>query len=255
MIEPEEVSASTLKKRKQKERYIAAGSPVKVCSDCGDDYRIFGQSRCAVCQRKYKSTTTAVRRKKAASANLVEDNKALALEGKKRCSKCLRIKRLSDYRFKGVGRTGVTNKMCNRCLAVNAINTASKHDVGNYSYWKKKAYSVNATNRQRYGRISKRKGVKYAEVPFYLLTADDYVQMYLRQEGRCYYCSTVLVEDSICMDHKQPLSKEGSYGLDNLAVCCKDCNHLKHDRTEAEFTAWVHTYVARFRQQKEKVWK
>lgn len=38
----------------------------------------------------------------------------------------------------------------------------------------------------------------------------------------------------ISVDHKQPLSKGGTWSLDNMFTACVPCNQLKGNKTEAE---------------------
>lgn len=52
---------------------------------------------------------------------------------------------------------------------------------------------------------------------------------------RCPYCEQFLDEAAFAFDHKDPIRRGGSYALDNLAICCVDCNNLKSDLTVAEY--------------------
>ena len=52
----------------------------------------------------------------------------------------------------------------------------------------------------------------------------------LKKDGNiCFYCREVKSKDSLQMDHVIPRSKGGSNGMDNLVLCCRECNTLKAD--------------------------
>lgn len=51
----------------------------------------------------------------------------------------------------------------------------------------------------------------------------------------CPYCGCQLNGAMFHGDHAMPISRGGSFDLDNLAICCKDCNDLKGPLTGAEF--------------------
>ena len=51
----------------------------------------------------------------------------------------------------------------------------------------------------------------------------------------CYYCGSLLNELNFSFDHKQPVSRGGTFLLDNLCCCCESCNLAKHDLTESEY--------------------
>lgn len=53
----------------------------------------------------------------------------------------------------------------------------------------------------------------------------------------CRYCSVQLDEKSLGVDHATPLSRGGTSEIENLVVCCRDCNAAKGVMTEAEFLA------------------
>jgi 5-methylcytosine-specific restriction endonuclease McrA len=65
-------------------------------------------------------------------------------------------------------------------------------------------------------------------------------------EGRCFYCGVDTRNRRFAptdpgylnMDHKTPLSRGGSDGIDNLAVACRRCNAEKGMMTVDEYLAW-----------------
>jgi len=62
--------------------------------------------------------------------------------------------------------------------------------------------------------------------------------LYLSQEGLCYYCGKTLDWEnrkSSPLEHKIPLSRGGSHGIDNWCISCFDCNNRKKARTAEEF--------------------
>lgn len=52
----------------------------------------------------------------------------------------------------------------------------------------------------------------------------------------CSYCSISLSIDEVEVDHVIPLSKRGAHVMDNLAVSCHDCNHVKHAKSLETFS-------------------
>lgn len=56
-----------------------------------------------------------------------------------------------------------------------------------------------------------------------------------REHYACYYCLIDLEINFTTIDHKQPLNRGGENGLDNLCICCKNCNTAKGNFTEEEF--------------------
>lgn len=57
--------------------------------------------------------------------------------------------------------------------------------------------------------------------------------------GECAYCSRSFAGGVATKDHRTPVSRGGSDAIDNLAVCCMDCNAAKGQMTVVEFTAWA----------------
>jgi 5-methylcytosine-specific restriction endonuclease McrA len=73
-----------------------------------------------------------------------------------------------------------------------------------------------------------------------LYTRLDINILFIEQEGYCYYCGASL-EKGYHIDHKTPLSRDGTHARENLALTCQPCNQRKWTRTEAEYRAWLPT--------------
>lgn len=50
-----------------------------------------------------------------------------------------------------------------------------------------------------------------------------------------YYGGSIFNLDTIELDHKQPVSKGGSFGLENIAITCRYFNQLKGNLNESDF--------------------
>ncbi len=59
-------------------------------------------------------------------------------------------------------------------------------------------------------------------------------ELLIEQSGHCGYCGITLHDDGV-IDHIIPLSRGGTSDPDNLAACCKDCNHRKFTMTPDEW--------------------
>lgn len=56
----------------------------------------------------------------------------------------------------------------------------------------------------------------------------------------CIYCGTFLYETNTSIDHLIPLCRDGAPdSMDNLGLCCMDCNNEKRDLTEWEYRVCI----------------
>ncbi|MGE0539757.1 MAG: HNH endonuclease [Dehalococcoidia bacterium] len=62
-----------------------------------------------------------------------------------------------------------------------------------------------------------------------------------RDGNTCYLCARVLDEGEIALDHVIPLIRGGSHTMDNLRVCCHDCNGRKGRLTVEEYLHRIET--------------
>lgn len=57
------------------------------------------------------------------------------------------------------------------------------------------------------------------------------------QGGKCMYCPRALPVDLMHVDHKTPVSRNGSDDMDNLQALCSTCNLRKGSKTDQEYRA------------------
>ncbi len=63
-------------------------------------------------------------------------------------------------------------------------------------------------------------------------------RLFLTQElgtAICEYCHSKLTVKSFVCDHREAISREGVFTLENIAVCCKSCNWQKGKMNAGEF--------------------
>lgn len=82
-----------------------------------------------------------------------------------------------------------------------------------------------------YHTMARRLRLRHLEIPFDLV---DFRVWVLDSFGgswdsavQCTYCTCWLNVQTFVIDHVEPLKFGGSCGLDNLALCCEECNRRK----------------------------
>lgn len=114
-----------------------------------------------------------------------------------------------------------------RCLSCQALAYRQRYHGDAQRRAFQIAYSMNGGVARRFPEQS--------PVP-----AEVLVQLILETE-RCAYCAEPNVADGkgFQLDHITPLSKGGEHVLENLALCCAQCNRAKWNLTLEEFRAWL----------------
>lgn len=77
----------------------------------------------------------------------------------------------------------------------------------------------------RQGAYRIRKGASPAIPPFLRLR----FRVFERDRFRCRYCGRTPAEATLVIDHVLPVSKEGTWDIDNLVTACNECNLGKGD--------------------------
>ena len=219
------------------------GKEITKCVDCGKDFDIYGQGRCEECHRRKNKNDMAQSRRIRRLKELETANPELAKVGLRMCTKCLRKRKLTEFGHKGLGRA--LNKLCDRCIGI--IKGKEKR-AGKFSYesWRRRAYSCNTAKRARRLRELGRR-IKLTELD-YICKPQDLMELFNEQQGLCFYCGldlTTVKEQQISVDHKTPMSREGTHAKSNLSITCRDCNFLKGPKTETEFRAFLPEYCSR----------
>ncbi len=63
-----------------------------------------------------------------------------------------------------------------------------------------------------------------------------------KRDGQwCHYCEKQKPLDKLTFDHKNPKSKGGSLGEENIVLACRPCNTMKADMSYEEFykRTWI----------------
>src|SRR5262245_10155730 len=64
---------------------------------------------------------------------------------------------------------------------------------------------------------------------------DQKLAVFIKTDGRCWYCGVPLDFDTFHSDHVVAASRGGPSTLDNLVPACHPCNSAKHNRDLEEF--------------------
>src|ERR1041385_2924441 len=65
----------------------------------------------------------------------------------------------------------------------------------------------------------------------------QHVEEFLTRASCC-YCNGRIDANNFSSDHMQPVSRGGTFSLDNIAVCCKSCNEAKGNMSLEEYQAF-----------------
>lgn len=65
-------------------------------------------------------------------------------------------------------------------------------------------------------------------------TKEQELELLFEQDDRCGYCGITL-HGEYAPDHKMPVARGGSHDIENITVCCADCNNTKHTSTIEEW--------------------
>ena len=63
------------------------------------------------------------------------------------------------------------------------------------------------------------------------------LEIFKRDNWRCYYCEEKVNKGNATLDHSKPLSRGGDNSKENLVTCCLECNAIKSGKTPAEADA------------------
>lgn len=216
-----------------------------MCKDCRENPRTSGRGpRCIVCDRKYnalKARNLRIKKKQ----KLLQQNNTLKRKGQRICSRCLKVRHLSEFSTSMGNRKGKINQLCDECLSKMYLSPNRINDSGfTYGVWRRRAYALNSNARHRLSR-EECKIVHISELPF-IFKPQDMLAMFNAQNGKCFYCKIDLTTKNAQGDHRIPLSRNGTHEPTNVVLVCADCNRLKFTKTEEEFLQFIGEYTKRF---------
>lgn len=220
---------------------------MKLCTQCHVAEAPYGQTRCPKCQREHDTLAMRKRRAEKRAMLLACDNDLAKLEAKgwRICPVCKRMRHLSEFGTNRANGEGKPHKVCDVCLTKMYTQRADKEFGKNF--WRKKAYGMNSVARRL---LAKKRNVPVASLTLddleYVCKPQDLAALYDKQSGKCCYCGVKMTAKTVSCDHATPLARGGKHALENLALCCLDCNYLKLTRTADEFRTFAKEYARRF---------
>jgi len=157
----------------------------------------------------------------------------------KTCIKCKLTKELTDFEKRPDSKDGY-RKYCRSCKNSRQNERLKERKLkDDIFFWKSRAKSFNNPSGRRRGKA--KDIILNSEV----IEPEELSKLY-NNNSKCHYCNVNLNKEDVHFDHSTPLSRKGLHSIDNLKVCCKDCNTLKGTRTEDEFKSFIKDYVSRF---------
>lgn len=181
-------------------------------------------------------------RRESRKAERLALNDKLAEEGRRICSVCYCKKLLSEYSYNKRTLKKKLNKVCDTCLIKCYGTDSYSPEPWSPAYWRKKAYSCNCTAVSRTRRSG---GCGNIQELKYKASGEDISEIYCKQFGVCFYCSTQLIREDVNIDHKTPLSRGGFHEKSNLVLCCGACNRGKFTMNSDEFLNFLVGYAER----------
>lgn len=168
-------------------------------------------------------------RSKVKKERLAEERQKTLKADERLCPRCLFVKKEKDF---PITRTGERAALCSRCYK----KVAGQYDINERSYWVNKANTI----KQRVIRRAPETAV------IDVITADDLMGLYEKQEHKCAYCGIQLNALITAVDHKVPISKGGNHTLDNVQLLCHNCNISKYTMSDDDYRKY---FLASFKQQ------
>jgi len=161
----------------------------------------------------------------------------------KQCSDCKETKLLIDF-YKRSNGNGY-RYLCKKCQIARFVKTQKirRHENGISKAYREK-YDGRSKN-EEYRKFARKK-YKYLRKnagPITLQTIKSVYDNNIKQFGTltCYLCLKQIVFGKDTLEHKIPISRNGTNGISNLAIACLPCNVRKYNRTYEEYVEWNKT--------------
>jgi 5-methylcytosine-specific restriction endonuclease McrA len=107
----------------------------------------------------------------------------------------------------------------------NSLKTYYRTKYNNWFTWKAQCY------RSTLVKVSKGTGEPKENLP----TRIELEKFLIKSNKVCGYCGQELIQENISLDHNLPTARGGKSILNNLVLCCKNCNIAKGSMTGVEY--------------------
>ncbi len=164
----------------------------------------------------------------------------LLLEYYKKCNLCKTFL-IDDYFHTDNSHLDGCFSVCKKCRKLNRKYDSSKenqrrHKKGIYKRYRNEM-GFSYTKEYRKLQRQKRRALLKGDSNFSFKTIQMVYEDNIKQFGTltCYLCFKSIPFGEDNLEHKIPLSRQGTSEYNNLAIACRQCNNKKHTKTEEEF--------------------
>ena len=109
-----------------------------------------------------------------------------------------------------------------------------------------------------YKGMAARAAKQFINMPFTLAEFRDWLLMKFGPNGeaRCEYSGEMILVENFTVDHRRPISRGGSFDLDNLALCSEKHNLRKGNMSKVEYQAFKDFLVIHLPPEvQDSIWK
>lgn len=142
----------------------------------------------------------------------------------KKCCCCQQVKLAAEF-FSNKGSVDGHTQYCRVCM-----DKRVRKGKTSTTWWYRRCFGI--------GRA----------IPTDAVTPKEVAQLY-EVHPYCEYCGVSLrgeLRSNAQIDHKISKHRGGTDKIENLCICCADCNRMKYTKTDTEFRAFLLEYVSRF---------
>lgn len=146
------------------------------------------------------------------------------------CTKCNTFKPWVDFPENKSKKNNIHPRCCKLCLEESKTIASKKSRDLKQENWE--LWQARALRSRWLARFKKH----YPNQPYDSVPTAKEIESWLKtKELVCYFTDQPLSKESINFDHITPVSRGGSFGLDNIALVTPEVNQIKGELNEEEF--------------------
>jgi len=204
----------------------------RICSSCNKkkDWKHFAERPDGRgIKGKYATCDPCVHKKEATKRREKGQPEAKRLRVTKKsqeCLECHKLKRFSSY-YKCKSSVTGFGKVCKPCSLAEHKKQLARRKKKDWLKWKASNLRASWMTRAR----------KYENINRDTIPTTTEIRKWLKEQHpyKCYLTGRNLDRDKMEVDHKRPVSKGGSFTLDNVGLTDTNTNALKSDMLEEDF--------------------